>query len=150
MPTEERVVVRQAGRPSKETADELVSWFCRSLDLKDSDVEPRMLREIIDGSFSDTGVTSKELDRELAMPRSTVIYHLNKFIDSGLVVRKKRRYYLRAMSMKGTIEELQDDILREFQRMLEFADKLDSIMSEFYVGREEGGKRRKEGRARKQ
>lgn len=149
MPTEEKVIIRSMSRPSKETVDELVSWFCRSLDLEDTDMEPKMLKEIIDGSFSDTGVTSKELDKELALPRSTVIYHLNKFIEAGLVVRKKRRYYLRAMSMKGTIEGLQDDILREFQHMLEFADKLDSIMSDLYVRGEEGGKRGKGRRSRK-
>ncbi|MDE1855836.1 MAG: helix-turn-helix transcriptional regulator [Candidatus Micrarchaeota archaeon] len=145
MATEEKIVVRQIQKPQKENVDTLVSWFLRSFDLSDQDeLEPDMLKEIVGASFIGTGVTSKELNRRLETPRTTVIYHLNRFIASGLVVRKGRKYFLRATDMETTIEELQADMMREFNRMMEFAEKFDQmIMGDIYGRRKETRKGRK-------
>ena len=68
-----------------------------------------------------------KLDTDLA--RSTVIYHLNRFIDSGLLVKKGRNYYLRASVMSKAIEEIEYDIDRELSRMLDTAKQFDKLMS---------------------
>ncbi len=137
MANEEKMVIRQVNRPAKEDADTLVLWFLQSFDLSDSknSLEPVMLKEIINRSVSGKGVTSKELNSKLATPRTTVIYHLNRFIYSGLVVRKGRRYFLRATNMEGTLEEMQADMMREFGRLMAFAEKLDQLMEVSYHGR---------------
>ena len=128
MVTEERISIRPISKPAKESVDTLVSWFCESLDLSDKDdLEPTMLKEIIDRSIKGSGVTSMELKISLDTPRTTVIYHLNRFIDSGIVVRKGRKYYLRSSDMASTLEELQADMQREFVRMIEFAQKMDAM-----------------------
>ncbi len=137
MTSEEKMVIRQVGKPSKEDVDTLVAWFLQAFDLADSkkSVEPVMLKEIMNSSANGSGVTSKELNSRLETPRTTVIYHLNRFIYSGLVVRKGRRYYLRAMSMESTLEEMQADMTREFQRMMSMAEKLDEMFEEDMHGR---------------
>ncbi len=143
MVTEERMVIRQVSRPPREDVDTLVSWFLNSFDLtreKDT-LEPVMLKEIINNSIKGSGVTSKELKRKLDTPRTTVIYHLNRFIYSGLVVRKGRRYYLRSDDMESTLEEMQADMTREFQRMMSMAEKLDEMLEEDMHGRR--GRRRR-------
>ncbi|MDE1761759.1 MAG: helix-turn-helix transcriptional regulator [Candidatus Micrarchaeota archaeon] len=146
MAAEEKIVVRQVQRPQREDVDTLVSWFLKSFDLSEDELEPGMLKEIASASFVGSGVTSKELNDKLDTPRTTVIYHLNRFISSGLVVRKGRKYFLRATDMETTIEELQADMLREFNRMIEFAEKFDQMMMGDIYGR---GKERKRS-ARKQ
>ncbi len=136
MKTEEKIVIRQVNRPAKENVDALVNWFCESLDLGNKDaLEPVMLKEIINTSMSGSGVTSKELNSKLDTPRTTVIYHLNRFIYSGIVVRKGRRYYLRADGMAGTMEELQADLEREFTRLIELAEKMDALFESDAYGR---------------
>ncbi len=131
MGNEEKIVIRTVNKPEKQNFDELIAWFCRSFDLSEDEnsLESTMLKEIVGTSFSGSGITSKELNNKLATPRTTVIYHLNRFINSGLIVRKGRRYFLRSQDMESTIEELQADMFREFNRMIEFAEKLDQIMS---------------------
>lgn len=132
MPSEEKLIIKPLSRPSRETTEELVKWFCKVFDLEE-EMEPDMLREIISKSISGEGVTSKELYEKMGIPRSTVIYHLNRFISVGLIVRKGRKYFLRSMSMEDTITELQEDMLREFNRLTEFAEKFDElIMRELY------------------
>ena len=94
-----------------------------------------MFKELVENSMKGTGTTSKELNKELDLPRSTVIYHLNRFMSSGLVVRKGTRYYLRASDFETTIQELQSEMLMEFNRMMQFASKLDEIMEDEINGR---------------
>jgi predicted transcriptional regulator len=137
MVLEEKIVLKTMNRPSKESVDKLSEWFCQVLGLgsKDNELEPEILKAVISGSVVGNGITSKDLNTELEIPRSTVIYHLNRFICSGIVVRKGRKYYLRSEDMKGTIEELQADMEREFVRMMEFADKMDKLLEDDFHGR---------------
>ena len=146
MQREERLVLRTLKKPSKEDTDNLSEWFCEvfGLSTKSGDMEAEMFREIAENSASGDGVTSKVLNRRLSVPRSTVIYHLNRFIYSGLVIRRGRRYYLRSEDMTSTIEELQSDMLREFSRIIEFAEKFDEIVE----GESNGRRREKRERHR--
>ena len=140
--TSSKIVLKIVNKPGEDTARALTDWFLESFDLsgKDDLLEQAMFKELVGNSLKGTGTTSKELNKELDLPRSTVIYHLNRFIGSGLVVRKGRRYYLRAEDFESTIQELQGEMLMEFSRMMQFASKLDAIMEDEINGRR---KRRK-------
>ncbi|MDE1827750.1 MAG: hypothetical protein KGH54_00965 [Candidatus Micrarchaeota archaeon] len=143
MATGEKIAVRQIQKPQKENVDTLVSWFLKSLDISESEdtLEPGMLKQIVITSFEGVGITSRELNDKLETPRTTVIYHLNRFISSGLIVRRGRKYFLRATDMESTIEEMQADMEREFGRMMEIAEKFDQMMMGDIYGRGKGQKR---------
>ncbi|MDE1822843.1 MAG: hypothetical protein KGI00_00325 [Candidatus Micrarchaeota archaeon] len=141
MAGEEKIVIRQIGKPGKESQEALLQYFCQVFDIgtkKGDDVEPTIFKEIVASSINGSGVTSKVLNEKLSVPRSTVIYHLNRFIYSGLVVRKGRKYYLRSDDMESTMQELQADIEREFSRLIEFAQKMDTLFEENAYGRRKG------------
>ncbi len=142
-----RLIIKTVSRPIKEGEGDLLEWFCDVFGLagRNSRFEPEILKEIVGSSIKGEGVTSKDLNKRLERPRSTVIYHLNRFIYSGLVVRKGRKYYLRSMDMENTIKELQSEMLIEFNRIMEFAERLDRIMEEdLHDERQRKGKRGKE------
>ncbi len=130
MPSEEKIVVKTKIRPKRENADQLTDWFCKVFDLatREDQPEPELLKDIISGSIQGEGVTSLELTDKYDMPRSTVIYHLNRFIATGIVIRKGRKYVLRAEDMEQTIVELRSDMMMEFNKMMEFAEKLDQFV----------------------
>ena len=144
MSNAEKIVIRTVGKPRDEGVDDLYGWFCEVFDLsgKGREMEPQILKEIVGSSMAGKGVTSLSLYKKLSVPRSTVIYHLNRFISMGLVVRKGRRYYLRSGDMESTLQELQEDVLREFNRMIEFAEMLDKSIEDVFYGRK--GKRYQE------
>lgn len=137
MAVEERIVLRYVGRPSSTDMKELTDWFIKVFDLggKEDGLEPAIFKEIIANNTEGKGVTSKALTKKLDVPRSTVIYHLNRLIYSGLVVRKSTKYYLRSEDMHGTIEELQADVEREFSRMMQFADMMDKMFEDSVYAR---------------
>ena len=149
MSSGDKIIIRTVSRPSGKDAEELVDWFCRVFGLsgEKGDIEPVLLKEIIETSVNGEGTTSKVLNEKLELPRSTVIYHLNRFIYSGLVVRRGRKYYLRSEDMESTLEELQSEIDREFGRMMEFAQRMDSLFEGNLDARNRGWKERRKGRA---
>lgn len=136
----EKVVIKNLNKPDKEKLEDLFQWFCQVFDLsgKDNETEPGLFKEIIEGSVTGKGVTSKVLNKKLSLPRSTVIYHLNRFIGSGLVIRQGTKYYLRSDDMASTIEELQADLSREFGRMIEIAERMDKMLESDIYGRRKG------------
>jgi len=139
----EKIVLKTVNKPSKEDARTLTDWFLDAFDLSGSDaVLEQMFSELVENSLAGVGTTSKDLNESLKLPRSTVIYHLNRFIDSGLVVRKGVRYYLRASDFESTIQELQAEMFMEFNRMMQFASKLDELMEDEINGRRKKRSRR--------
>jgi len=56
-----------------------------------------------------------------------VIYHLNRFIEAGVIVKRGRKYHLRAKEMAKVVEELEYDIDREMHRMLDMAKDFDRL-----------------------
>ena len=65
---------------------------------------------------------------ETKLARSTVIYHLNRFRDAGLVVKRGRRYYLRAGEMEKVIQEIGYDLERELRGLIDASKRLDMMM----------------------
>ena len=127
-----KIVIKTISRPEGKGIEALSGLFCKVFDLSNgrSDIEPLILQEIANSSLKGDGTTSKTLNKKLSVPRSTVIYHLNRFIYSGLVIRRGRRYFLRSNDMVSTLEDLQVEILQEFRRLMEFAERMDEIIGD--------------------
>ncbi len=140
MPKAEKIVVKTVTKPSVESARALTDWFFDTFDLSSKSDRPEreMFQMIVGNSLKGAGTSSKEISKSLRLPLSTVIYNLNKFIDSGLVVRKGREYFLRASDFESTIQELQAEMLMEFNRMMQFASKLDELIENEMYGRGRG------------
>ena len=128
-----RIVINFYERPDSDEPDDLIRWFCRVFGLS-NDNEPNPIGEQILIRFAEAaqnkvGLTSSELDLDTELAKSSVIYHLNRFIEAGLLVKRGRKYYLRASEMQKAIEEIEYDVERELSRMLDTAKELDRIMS---------------------
>ncbi len=150
MPTEEKIVLKNISKPQSTKPEDLLKMFCLAFNFSDDtkSIESMMLHEVTFASFEGAGVTSKTLNEKLTVPRSTIIYHLNRFMSAGFVVRKGRKYYLRSSTMAQTIEEIQYDMEREFSRLIKYAEMLDKTLeSETYdtgrsIGKKSGRQKR--------
>jgi predicted transcriptional regulator len=129
----ERIVIRFVERPDFKNQEKMIKWFCEVFGLSGSEnesdsIEQQILMSFIQAAYKDEGLGSSELKLDTKLARSTVIYHLNRFIDAGLLVKRGRKYYLRASEMSKAIEEIEYDINREMQRMLDTAKEFDRLM----------------------
>lgn len=130
----EKISIRSISVPDKKNTKHLIKWFCMAFGLesdnsKDMEVEEELLKKFIEAAYNDMGISSSQITLKTPMARSTVIYHLNRFIVSGLVVKKGRKYYLRATDMYRSIEEIEYDLNREMRRMLDTAKEFDRLMA---------------------
>jgi len=128
----ERIVIKFVERPDFDNPEKMLKWFCEVFGLSSGDsgddIEEQILRNFVYAAHGNNGLASSELKLKTDLARSTVIYHLNRFIDSGLLVKRGRKYYLRASEMHKAIEEIEYDINREMQRMLDTAKEFDRLM----------------------
>lgn len=128
----ERIVIKVLEKPDFNDPEKLIKWFCEVLGLSSEEdstsIGEQILSSFTKAAYLDEGISSSELKFSTGIARSTVIYHLNRFIDSGLLVKKGRKYYLRASEMSKAIEEIEYDIDRELSRMLDTAKEFDKLM----------------------
>jgi predicted transcriptional regulator len=129
----ERIVIKFIERPDFNDPEKMFKWFCDVFGLSSGNdafdsIEEQILKAFAEAAHDNKGLASSELKLNTDLARSTVIYHLNRFIEVGLLVKKGRKYYLRASEMQKAIEEIEYDVNREMQRMLDTAKELDRIM----------------------
>ncbi|MCL4381053.1 MAG: hypothetical protein M1331_01175 [Candidatus Marsarchaeota archaeon] len=130
----EKIVIRVIERPSDESPEKIIKWFCVVFGLSDNDngndIGVQILKKfIMDSDSRKSGLSSSDLKLSPRVPKSTAIYHLNRFISSGLIVKKGRKYYLRATNLLRAIEEIEYDIDKEFRKMLDTAMEFDRMFS---------------------
>ena len=75
----------------------------------------------------DHGSTDKtpEIAEKLGLSRGTVVHHLAKLMDSGIVLREREGYILRESNMQDLIKDLHHDMERMFSELKDVAKEID-------------------------
>lgn len=128
----EKIEIRVLEKPDDKDPKKILMWFVAAFGLSSDDkdsIEGQILKDFAYATKRTEGLSSAELTFDKEVARSTVIYHLNRLMEVGLVVKKGRKYHLRAMDMTKVIEEIEYDIEREMQRMLDTAKEFDRLFN---------------------
>lgn len=124
----QQIVIRRLDRPLDENLEKEIEWLCQCLGL--SSEEERLpvdiFKNLLMHTYKGRPVSSTMLTKGKHVTRGAVVYHLNRFIQSGLVVRRGREYTLRDRTLTGTLDEVEEDLLRFLRRMKEIAVKIDA------------------------
>jgi len=124
-----RITIIRSTAPRKKSVNEEIRWFGYSLGLfglRDRDSSCyRIFVELLKSSRSKRGMTSDELAYRIGLSRGTVIHHINRLIDSGIVVSERRHYILRVTNLEVLVEELKKDMWRSLEDLSAIAKKID-------------------------
>ncbi|MDO8510591.1 MAG: ArsR family transcriptional regulator [Nanoarchaeota archaeon] len=74
---------------------------------------------------ADNPLSSDDIAERLDLSRGTVVHHLIKLMDSGIVVREKEGYILREQSLLRLIEDVKQDTESVFAELKEVAKEID-------------------------
>ena len=122
-------IIRITRRLKKGSVNMDIQWLGNSLGLfsqRDKDKSCyRIFVELLKASKTQEGLTSDNIAYHLNLSRGTVIHHINRLIDSGIVVSQKNKYMLRMENLEILLSELERDIERAFEDMKEIAKKID-------------------------
>ena len=127
--SQQRITIINVRKPAYRNINDELQWFGTSLglfNLRDKDKSCfRIFIELLKAARTKKGLTSDELAEKLKLTRGTVIHHLNKLMESGLVIHSKNQYLLRVDNLKALIEEVEKDIQRTTTDLKKIAEDID-------------------------
>ena len=85
----------------------------------------RVFIELLKAAKRKQPLSSDELAYRLNLSRGTVIHHITKLMEAGLVTAYKNRYMLRVDNLKELINELKEDITRTCDDLKTIAEEID-------------------------
>lgn len=129
MPIYKKISIINVRKPSFSNINQELQYFGNSLglfSLRDKDKSCfRIFIELLRDAKNKKHSTSDELSARLKLTRGTVIHHIAKLIESGIVIHEGNRYLLRVDNLRMLIEEVEKDIKRTCDDLKEIADEID-------------------------
>lgn len=125
-----RIDIVHLRKPSADAeANELLQWFGRSLGmfgLRDRDKSCfRLFIELLKSGRGDKALSSDELAYRLRLSRGTVVHHLTRLMDAGIVIKSGNTYLLRERSLVTLVEEIREDMERACDDLAAVAELID-------------------------
>jgi predicted transcriptional regulator len=124
-----KITIIKVRRTSGNDINKELQWFGNSLGLfnqrdKDSSCF-RVFITLIKKAKRNEVISSDQIAEKLRLSRGTVVHHLTKLIDSGIVVREKGGYILREMDLSHLVKNLQKDMEAVISEIQEVAKEID-------------------------
>ena len=127
-----KITIIKIRKPVRNELNEELQWVGASLglfNLRDKDRSCfRIFVELLKSSKRRKGLSSDEIAFKSGLSRGTVIHHINKLIESGLVIVEERKYILREAKLEPLIDEVEKDILRSLDGLRAIANDIDKKM----------------------
>ena len=124
-----KITIIKLRKPSSKEVNKDLQWFSTSLGLfGERDKEKscfRVFLELIKAARRKTALNSDEIALRANLTRATVIHHLHKLIESGLVLPYNNKYVLRVDNLEALVAELKKDLMRTFEDLQDIAKDLD-------------------------
>ena len=122
-----KVTIIRTSEPSNDNVNELLQWFGGTLglfNLRDKDRSCFRIFIVLLNSLKTrpAGLSSDAVAEKTSLSRGTVVYHLNKLMEVGIVLESNNKYYLK----HETLEEISESIRSEVN------DAFDSLS---FIGR---------------
>ena len=123
------IKIRQRELPAPKNPEMDFEWFCRSLGLvgpRDAQMTTsRVFKAIVMATKRYGGISIPELVEVLGLSRTAVVHHLQEIWDTGLLTKDGMRFRLRRYNIKSTVEEIEQDLNRIFERIKKMAEDVD-------------------------
>ena len=126
----QRITIVNIRKPAEHNVNQELQWFGSSLglfNLRDKDKSTfRVFIELLKSGKQKQTLTSDDLAARLSLSRGTIIHHINKLMECGIVIHEGNRYTLRVENLKALIEEVEKDIKRACEDLKEVAKEIDN------------------------
>lgn|SRR3989344_8388002 len=127
-----KITVIRINKPIEKDINKELQWLGNSLGLfsiRDRDKSCyRIFLELLKSARVGRTMSSDEIAEKLNLTRGTVVHHINKLMEAGIVVHQKQGYMLRVDNLARLIEELQRDLHGMCKSLREVAVEIDSML----------------------
>ncbi len=123
-----KITIIRTEIPRDMTTNQQIQLFGGSLglfNLRDKDKSCFRIFIVLLKNLKKDGMTSDELALKTKLTRGTVVHHLNKLMDSGIVINHRNKYILNVDNIQGLIERIKKNIDETLSDLNEVAKELD-------------------------
>jgi len=125
----QKITIVRIQRHKDDTLNEQLQWFGQALGLFNArDREGSCFRvfiELLKAAKYRQPMSSDDIAFRLDLSRGTVVHHINKLMESGLVITHGRGYMLRVNSLDMLVDEIKNDVDRTLTTLKDVAQRLD-------------------------
>jgi predicted transcriptional regulator len=126
----QRITIIRTKMPVLTSVNDELQWLGGSLglfNLRDKDRSCfKIFIELVKASQQQDLISSDDLAARLSLTRGTVVHHLNKLLEAGIIINNRNRYELRVNSLRALIKELENDMKRMYGDLYKIAEELDA------------------------
>ena len=124
-----KITIIRTSRPGKDDINKELQWFGGTLGLfniRDKDKSCfRVFITLLKGLRQDQEYSSDEIAASTGLSRGTVVHHLNKLMNSGIVVNHRNKYMLRMDSLEEVVDYLKQDVDNAWDKLRDVARDID-------------------------
>lgn len=128
-PMAKKITIIRIRRTPDPNINRELQWIGNSLglfNLRDKDSSCfRIFITLIKSAKQNNSLSSDAIAQRLTLSRGTVVHHLNKLMDSGLVLREREGYILRESNLGQLIADMQSDANAMFDELSKVALDID-------------------------
>jgi len=133
MAVQRRITIIQIRKPVDNNVNHKLQWLGSLLglfNLRDKDKSCfRIFIELVKTTKHGMPATSDELSERSRLSRGTVVHHLNKLMDTGMVVRERHGYILREEGLSNLVDMIEHDCIRMCESLKDIAKEIDDSLS---------------------
>lgn len=127
--SKQKITIINIRKPVHKNINQQLQWLGTSLglfNLRDKDKSCfRIFIEMLKAAKNKRALSSDELAYRLGLSRGTVIHHINKLMEAGIVISEKNKYMLRVDNLQALIDEMEKDIKQTTEQLKDVAKELD-------------------------
>ncbi len=125
----QQITVIKVRRGGKGNINQELQWMGGSLglfNLRDKDSSCfRIFITLVRNSRNNHVASSDEIASRLSLTRGTVVHHLHRLMNSGIVVKEKEGYILREANIENLIGDIKRDMDTIFSELQKVAKEID-------------------------
>ena len=129
----QKVTIIKIRRSNAENVNQELQWLGNSLGLfglRDRDSSCfRVFITLVRKAKRNEPISSDDIAKRLQLTRGTVVHHLTKLMDSGIVIRERSGYLLREANLQKVISDIRRDMENVFSELQEVAKEIDEKLS---------------------
>ena len=124
-----KITIWKIRKESSDNINQELQWLGNSLglfNLRDRDSSCfRVFITLIREAKRNQPLSSDEIAEVLGLTRGTVVHHLTKLMDAGIVTKEGRRYILRERDLQQVIGDIKKDMEFIFSELDKVAKDID-------------------------
>lgn len=125
----QRVTIIKLRKDPTDNINQELQWLGNTLglfNLRDKDSSCfRVFITVVKKARSSEPISSDDIAEKLNLSRGTVVHHLTRLIDTGIIVREHGGYILRERLLANVIKDLQREMETIFSELQHVAKDID-------------------------